>query len=151
MTDALLKGIAAAAGAENESREARARHVAQIIRDRRGYRWVGIYDVGDTDVTLLAYAGTAAPQYPTFPIDKGLTAAAIAQRSTVVSNDVAHDPRYLTAFSSTGSEAIVPILGAESGIVIGTLDVESAQIDAFSHEDQRFLEECATSLVGLYE
>ena len=31
----------------------------------------------------------------------------------------------MTAFASTGSEAIVPILGAESGVVIGTLDVES--------------------------
>ena len=69
----------------------------------------------------------------------------------MISNDVANDPRYLTAFESTGSEMIVPILGAESGIVIGTLDVESERLGAFGGEDRDFVERCATALMALYE
>ncbi len=61
------------------------------------------------------------------------------------------DPRYLTAFASTGSEAIVPILGAESGVVIGTLDVESDRAGAFSSEDVVFLEDCAAVLRPLFD
>lgn len=37
-----------------------------------------------------------------------MTAVAISTRQTVVSDDVARDPRYLTALDSTGSELIVP-------------------------------------------
>jgi putative methionine-R-sulfoxide reductase with GAF domain len=46
------------------------------------------------------------------------------------------DPRYLTAFSSTRSEAIVPVVAPATGAVVGTLDVESAERDAFTDADQ---------------
>lgn len=56
---------------------------------------------------------TGAPA--ALPRRAGLTGAAIRERETVVSNDVARDPRYLTALASTGSEMIVPVIVGESG------------------------------------
>jgi putative methionine-R-sulfoxide reductase with GAF domain len=46
--------------------------------------------------------------------------------------DVSKDPRYPTAFGSTRSEIIVPIVGRAGRKVVGTIDVESENVDAFS-------------------
>jgi putative methionine-R-sulfoxide reductase with GAF domain len=56
----------------------------------------------------------------------------------VISNDVATDPRYLTALDSTGSELIVPVLAG--GRPRDTLDVEDGRSGAFSEEDRRLFE-----------
>lgn len=149
MTD-VTRALLAAVDTESP-RETRARAVAEIVRDARGYRWVGIYDVGDDEISLIGHTGSNPPAHVRFSIDTGLSGEAVRTRATVVSNDVAQDPRYLTAFESTGSEAIVPVLGAESGIVIGTLDAESERTSAFSEDDLTFLEECAALLRPLYD
>jgi GAF domain-containing protein len=146
VTRALLAAV------DTESpRETRARAAAEIVRDARGFRWVGIYDVGDDELSLIAHTGSQPPAHERFSIDIGLSGDVVRTRATVVSNDVAADSRYLTAFESTGSEAVVPILGAESGIVIGTLDAESERTRAFSDDDVAFLEECAALLRPLYD
>jgi hypothetical protein len=53
--------------------------------------------------------------------------------------EVSEDPLYLTAFGSTRSEIIVPIV--EGGKkVVGTIDVESERKDAFSEAEPLFSE-----------
>ena len=137
---------------DNETpREERARAAAELIRNARDYRWVGIYDVGDEQISILGFTGSNPPAHERFAITEGLSGEAVRTRATVVSNDVTTDPRYLTAFDTSGSETIVPILGAESGLVIGTLDVESDRKNAFSAEDVSFLEDCAARLRPLYD
>jgi len=64
--------------------------------------------------------------------------------------DVAADTRYLTAFGTTQSEIIVPILDARGVNVIGTVDIESEQANAFSANTQRLLEECAKAIGALW-
>jgi len=125
------------------SRIEKARRIADLIRETGQYRWAGIYDVGRENVSILAFSGTAAPAYPQFPVAKGLTGSAIRAKKTVVAGDVRTDPRYLTAFSTTRSEIIIPVLDENTGSVMGTIDVESEQENAFSDKDQRRLEECA--------
>ncbi len=61
----------------------------------------------------------------------------------MVVSDVRSDPRYLTAFGTTLSEIITPVLDEKTGAVVGTIDVESEQANAFSLEDQKLLEACA--------
>ena len=68
----------------------------------------------------------------------------------MVCQDVTNDARYLTAFATTGSEAICPVL-SEVGAVIGTIDVESDRQNAFSADDERFLRACADTLRKLWE
>ncbi len=134
-----------------DMREVRARRAAEIVRSARNYRWVGIYDVDDDRIALVGHTGVRAPVFVEFSTAEGLSGEAVRTRATVISNDVANDPRYITAFESTGSEMIVPILGAESGIAIGTLDVESERVGAFSDDDRDFVERCATALMPLFE
>lgn len=116
------------------SREERARNAAEVIRSARGYRWVGIYDVGDDDIALLGWTGETPPPERGSGIDRGLSGDAVRSRARV----------------SNGVETIVPILGAESGIVIGALAAESARSDAPS-DDGAFLERCAAILRPLYD
>ena len=107
-----------------------------------------MYEVTPTEVVNLAWSGPAPPAYPRFPADQGLTAVAISTRETVVSNDVARDPRYLTALASTGSELIAPVIVGDR--VVGTLDVEDEATGAFSNDDRRLLELVAGELGPLY-
>ena len=123
---------------------------AEVIRAAGSYRWVGLYEVTDTEVGAIAWTGTTAPAFLRFPRDKGLNGVAVATRDAVVSQDVAKDGRYLTAFATTGSEAIFPVL-ADAGPVIGTIDVESDRRNAFSQEDEQFLRACAIVLRPLWQ
>jgi putative methionine-R-sulfoxide reductase with GAF domain len=50
-----------------------------------------------------------------------------------------------------GGEVVVPILGAESGIVIGTIDARSDGGAAPASDDVAFLEDCAAALRPLYD
>ena len=136
--------------ASSDSRIVRAERLADVLRSLRAYRWVGVYDVTDDEIAIIAWGGPGAPAYPRFSATKGLSGEAVASRRTIVSNDVANDRRYLTAFGSTQSEIIVPVMSSSTGKVIGTVDVESERKDAFSETDQALLEACARAAVGLW-
>lgn len=129
-------------------RAARARVAAECIR-ARGYHWVGLYDVTASHVTAIAWTGADAPAHPTFPRQQGLNGAAVAAGTPIVVQDVRRDARYLTTFGSTRAEAIFPVQVADRGIV-GTIDVESDRVGAFTTEDERFLERCAVALAPLW-
>ena len=116
-----VQAVAHAADSELP-REERAREAARLVLHAREYRWVGIYDIGDAEVALIGESGSSA------------RAEALRIRATVA-----------------GSLVVVPVLGAESAIVIGTVEVESDRADAFYDADVEFLEECAAVLRPLYD
>src|SRR5215469_691360 len=113
--------------------------VAALIRNSDNYRWVGLYEIDEREgeVINLVWDGPGAPKYPRFPIGKGLTGAAIQDRKAINVGDVFSDPRYLTAFGSTHSEIIVPILDQRRGKTVGTIDVESDRVNAFNRDTEK--------------
>ena len=123
-----------------------------MIRQSGNYRWVGLYGVNHAAgiINNVVWSGPGAPAHPQFPITKGLTGVAVAKRRTVNVGDVAADPRYLTAFGTTKSEIIVPILDRTKQKVIGTIDVESELRDAFGQNVQALLERCADVIAPLW-
>ena len=145
----ITEAISSALSHRSERKE-KARKIAELIRKEGNHRWVGVYDVGPEMVSIIAYSGPSAPAYLEFPVTKGLTGAAIREKKVVVVGDVRTDPRYLTAFGSTLSEIIIPVLDEKTGAVVGTIDVESEQANAFSLEGQKMLEECARAARGLW-
>jgi putative methionine-R-sulfoxide reductase with GAF domain len=142
---AAITGALATAGSRAEA----ARAVADAVRAAGGYRWVGVYDVDEREVAIIAWSGDGPPAHPRFPRTNGLTGAAVASGETVVVNDVASDPRYLDAFGDTRAEIIVPVTGTD-GVVRGTIDVESDVAGAFAADDQAFLEACARAARPLW-
>ena len=132
-----------------DSREQKARLAAETIRQSGGYRWVGVYDVNDTEIAVIGWSGPSAPSYPRFPRNQGLNGAAVARGEPIVVQDVRRDSRYLTTLGDTMAEMIMPVCG-EDGVIVGTIDVESASINAFSDRDQELLRQCAEILLPLW-
>jgi putative methionine-R-sulfoxide reductase with GAF domain len=124
--------------------------IAELIRGAGGYRWVGLYAVTGVDIRAVAWTGPVPPAFPRFPLDQGLNGVAVSTKAPVVCQDVENDPRYLTAFSNTRSEAVFPVL-SEGGQVIGTIDVESDRTNAFSTDDALFLVMCAARARALWK
>ena len=130
-------------------REERARAIAELILRSGSYRWVGIYDVGPEDISVIAWTGPAPPTHPRFPTTQGLNGQAVRSRRTIVVGDVTADPHYLPTLSSTRAEMVAPVL-AENGAVIGTIDVESEILNRFGEVDRDFIEECAAAIGPLF-
>jgi L-methionine (R)-S-oxide reductase len=147
VNDEFLHRVAAAAGGPGAKSE-RATELAELIRAATSARWVGIYSLAGGQVISDAWSGPGAPAHPTFPATQGLTSHAITTRSTVVSNDVASDPRYLSNQDDSGSELIVPVLFDDR--VVGTLDVESDRVDAFSERAVSGFERIAAAMRPLW-
>ena len=59
---------------------------ADLIRRAGDYRWVGLYEVTDTEIGAIAWTGTVTPAFPRFPRDKGLNGVAIDTRDAVISD-----------------------------------------------------------------
>jgi GAF domain-containing protein len=131
-------------------RAARARQAAEAIRAAGGFHWVGLYDVTPTEITALGWTGTQAPAFPRFPVTRGLNGAAVEAREDVIVQDVTRDPRYLTTFGATRSEAIFVVAAPADGRIVGTIDVESDRPNAFTPEDAAFLRRCAEALATLW-
>ena len=141
-----IRSLAAGAGNRCDS----AAQIAEIIRSIGPYRWAGLYDVTDEMVSNIAWSGPGAPAFPDFPATKGLTGSAIRDKKAIVVGDVRNDPRYLTNLGNTLSEIIIPVIHPASGSVVGTVDVESEKINAFSGDDLKKLEQCAEAALLLW-
>lgn len=108
------------------------------------YSWVGIYWVDGSDLVLGAWKGPEATAHTRIPIGVGVCGAAAASGRTEIVADVSKDSRYLACFPSTKSEIVVPIFS--DGTMIGEIDIDGSELDAFGREDQKFLERVADLL-----
>ena len=66
---------------------------------------------------------------------------------TLIVDDVASDPRYLSCSLETKSEIVVPIFA--NGLVVGEIDIDGHAPAAFKDVDKAFLEEVAR-IVGRF-
>jgi len=80
-----------------------------------------------------------------FPLTgKGVTTRAAREARTILLGDVRLDPDYIQGSTLTRSELAVPILLENS--VLGVLNVESTQLDAFTGEDTQLVEVLAQNV-----
>ncbi len=112
------------------------------------YTWVGIYLVEGDDLVLDAWSGPSTTEHTRIPIGKGVCGFAAKAGKTEIVSDVGKDPRYLQCFLSTKAEIVVPIL--RDGRVVGEIDVDSDQLDAFSSVDKEFLEAVAKKVSAVW-
>jgi putative methionine-R-sulfoxide reductase with GAF domain len=61
---------------------------------------------------------------------------------------VSKDPRWLTTFGTSRAEAIFPV--TVRGTILGTIDVESDRVEAFTTEDEEFLASAAEVIQPLW-
>ncbi|HEY3675393.1 MAG TPA: hypothetical protein VGK84_05330 [Candidatus Tumulicola sp.] len=128
MNDARLDRLREACDSESPRGE-RARDAAATIA-AAGYEWVAIYEVDDDEISTLGEFGKGSQTSKAAVAGGSLTAA---------------------AFVTNGGVAIVPILGAESGILIGMLAVERRRPAAYDEEERGALERYAAIVIALFE
>ena len=107
------------------------------------YNWVGFYLVDPTDSGVLLigpFVGSFTPN-PRIPLNSGLCGAAARTGQTVAVHDVSKDPRYLAGSPLVKGEIVVPIF--VKGKLEAELDIESYFTNAFTEQDQVFIEACA--------
>lgn len=75
---------------------------------------------------------------------KGVTVKAAREARTILLNDVSKDPDYLDGSLNTLSELVVPIIF--EGRVLGVLNVESLDLNAFSVNDVQLVEVLAQNV-----
>ena len=80
---------------------------------------------------------------------EGITGLSGKLKKVIISNDVKNDKRYINGNKQTNSEIAIPLL--YNGKLLGVLDIESNEKNAFSEEDAKILQSVAGLLSGAIE
>ena len=103
------------------------------------YDWVGFYFANHDTQTLHLETYVGAPtDHTVIPFGKGICGQVAVSNENFVVPDVQTQDNYIACSISVKSEIVVPLFVA--GENIGQIDIDSDTIDAFSEEDERFLE-----------
>lgn len=109
------------------------------------FDWVGFYRVtGKEMLSIGPYQGGHGCL--SIPFSRGVCGAAARTGTTQLVADVDAFPGHIACASSTRSEVVVPVFG-QAGL-IGVLDIDSDQPDAFTAKDAVFLERLMADIFG---
>ena len=126
-----------------------ARRVTELIQQTFHYYYVAIFTL-EQDSTLLQFRSSATPKVPTkasqkeipkpdvaleVEVGQGLIGQAAASGERILVSDVKKDVRYrfIDSLPGTLSEVVLPLKLGER--VLGVLDIQSDQVDAFHPND----------------
>jgi L-methionine (R)-S-oxide reductase len=125
-------------------------NVSAVLKAHRPhYAWVGFYMFGSNPQEMILGPYQGPPTCTTrIPISAGMCGLAARERRSIVLADVRTDPRYIACSPTVRSEIVVPLLDGER--ILGVLDLDSDDIDAFGPEDQALLETVASYVVEKY-
>jgi sigma-B regulation protein RsbU (phosphoserine phosphatase) len=82
----------------------------------------------------------------TIPLDEGLTGISASARMPIVVGDVRSDSRYLPAVDAVRSEMAIPMIAR--GKLVGVIDMQSTQLDAYSAEDSAIVQLVASRVAN---
>jgi len=119
--------------------------IVELLSERIDYyNWVGFYLVDDEDKDLLVlgpYVGEPT-EHERIKFGQGVCGQAASAKKAFIVGDVTKEENYLPCSPKTQSEIVVPIFD-KKGNIIGEIDIDSHQKDAFDQDDKAFLEEVA--------
>ncbi len=129
--------------------------IVTAVRDAFGYYSVMLLlrEEDDERLTLQSIAGEYAAVFSpdlSLPIGEGMIGHAAVTGETQVSGDVSQNQHYVRkAGEETKSEIAVPIQGKDR--VIGILDIQSDELDAFDASDVAAMETLSTQIAAAIE
>jgi GAF domain-containing protein len=117
--------------------------LSALIHHSMGHLWTGFYRVVQPGKLLRVgpYQGSLGCLEIRF--GHGVCGTAAAEGKTIRVPDVEKVPGHITCDSRSRSEIVVPVRNSR-GELIGVLDVDSANLDAFDGADQTGLEKLVT-------
>jgi GAF domain-containing protein len=109
------------------------------------FHWVGFYRVTAPGMLKIGpYQGGHGCL--TIPFERGVCGAAARSGKTIIVPDVEAFPDHIACSATTRSEIVVPVFAG--GRLIGVLDIDSDEPNAFSGQDARALEAIVTAAFG---
>jgi len=130
--------------------------VVQAVQDVMGYPMASILLLDESRNELVASAISThkrdlIPLGDRVPLGRGMVGTAAQTGQTQLANDVLSNPNYIRAPGGwdPGSEISLPL--KSGGRVLGVLDVEAEQKNAFRPDDVQVLETLADQLVVILE
>jgi sigma-B regulation protein RsbU (phosphoserine phosphatase) len=117
------------------------RRVAELVRKVIDYEIFGILLLNEKTQELyfrfqVGYAPEVAERMR-IKVGEGVTGIAAQRREAILVDDVAKDPRYISAVPNVRSELAVPLIIKNR--LIGVIDIESPQPNHFTEEHKRLL------------
>src|ERR1700743_1361526 len=112
-------------------------NIAAALKEQFGWLWVGFYLVKNNELVVGPFQGPVA--CTRIRKGRGVCGTSWAEAKTIIVEDVEKFPGHIACSSLSRSEIVVPII--RNGEVLGVLDADSIDLDAFDQEDQRWLEE----------
>jgi GAF domain-containing protein len=123
---------------KSNNQSARMATIVAVLHHKMEYFfWTGFYLLDEGKMTVNIYQGPVACQI--LEKNKGVCWAAFNKKETVVVEDVHDFPDHIACDSRSNSEIVVPFKNV-NGEIIGVLDVDSSEKNAFSEVDARWLE-----------
>jgi sigma-B regulation protein RsbU (phosphoserine phosphatase) len=115
--------------------------VAELVRKVIDYEIFGILLLNEKTQELrfrfqVGYAREVAERMR-IKVGKGVTGIAAQRREAILVDDVAKDPRYISAAPNVRSELAVPLIIKNR--LIGVIDIESSHPNHFTEEHKRLL------------
>ena len=124
--------------------------VCELLKENVSYYdWVGFYfRNGDKEELILGpYAG-AATDHTVIPFGKGICGQVAVSNKNFVVEDVAVQDNYISCNINVKSEIVIPLFVNEKNI--GQIDIDSNTLNAFSKDDELFLEWINQEIAKLY-
>src|SRR5438105_924503 len=117
------------------------RRVAELVRKVIDYEIFGILLLNEKTQELyfrfsVGHSHEVADRLR-IKVGEGVTGVAAQKAEAILVNDVANDPRYISAVPNVRSEIAVPLIVKNR--VIGVIDIESPQADHFTEDHKRLL------------
>ncbi len=108
-----------------------------------GLNWAGFYLLKGGQLVLGPFQGR--PACVRITVGRGVCGAAVAEGRTQVVPDVRAFPGHIACDARSRSEIAVPVI--VGGVVVGVLDLDSADVANFDIEDRRALETIVKDIV----
>lgn len=113
------------------------------------YDWVGFYFANIQNKTLHLGPFAGAPtEHTIIPFGKGICGQVAISNTNFIVPDVLQQDNYIACSTTVKSEIVVPLF--VNGMNIGQIDIDSNQINAFTKEDEKFLEAVNLKVAHLF-
>ena len=120
-------------------------NMTAALKEQFGWLWIGFYLVKNDELVVGPFQGPVA--CTRIRKGRGVCGTSWAEDRTLIVADVEAFPGHIACSSLSRSEIVVPV--RSHGAVVGVLDIDSAELDAFDEEDGRWLGEMVKLIPGI--
>ncbi len=125
--------------------------ICQLLEQKlEYYNWVGFYFADHENKTLHLgpYVGPET-DHTVIPFGKGICGQVALSNKTFLVEDVMAQDNYIACSITVKSEIVVPLF--VNDVNIGQIDIDSNTLNAFTAEDQAFLEALNQEIAKVYD